>query len=86
MIDRRALILMSVPMVAALSAHRKVGPARPDPSSPQFDERQGSVPCVELKIRGWSSRGRISSCGFIEPSVSEEVFITIGQSWRTAWR
>jgi hypothetical protein len=73
-------------MVAALSAHRKVGPALADPFSPQFDERQGSVPCVEFRISGWSSRGRIASDGFIEPPVSEEVFITIGQSWRTAWR
>lgn len=93
-IDRRTFIQISAPLVATAAALAILPSRLPGASSAQLASRKQDVKHIEFKIHGWD-RHDDSACNGTEPSLagpekgdsnSDEVFISINQSWRTAWR
>jgi hypothetical protein len=94
MIDRRTFILISAPLVAAAAAVsiRPLGIAGASPSEVACGKQNSKN--IAFKIHGWDRRDE-SARGGSNASVagrvmgdrnSDEIFISINQSWRAAWR
>jgi|HubBroStandDraft_6_1064221.scaffolds.fasta_scaffold302329_2 hypothetical protein len=93
-VDRRTFILVSAPFVAAASVAASspllLFGAAPSQLSAVTDDVEGVV----FKIAGWDRCAevagdclRTSSAGLIASNtMGDDVFISINQSWRTAWR
>ena len=66
----------------------------PGSSSPQLDEVGTDSNSVEFKIDGWDSGDGVANAGSTtfssDPTTSvrpkDRVWLSINQSWRTAWR
>jgi len=93
-VDRRTFIRVSAPLVAAASALASF-PSLLDGASPSHppavtDDGKGVV----FKIAGWDGCADVagdclgtSSAGLTAShTMGDEIFISINQSWRTAWR
>ena len=80
-IGRRTFILgtglaAAAPAFADLLAFARTYASPPPPSSPEDN--------LVFKIDGWSVRDDVTPDG--APPKSDEVWISINQSWRIAWR
>jgi hypothetical protein len=93
-VNRRTFILVSAPFVAAASALASFPSLLPGAAPPQLAADGKDVQGAVFKIAGWDRCADIagdcfgtSSAGIMASnSIGDEVFITINQSWRTAWR
>jgi len=92
-IDRRTFILISAPFFATAAALAILPSRLPGASSPQLGCTK-DIRNVAFKVHGWdqrddsaadSSKIALAGPGTDDP-YSDEVFISINQSWRTAWR
>ncbi len=93
-VDRRTFIQVSAPFVVAASAlvsfPSLLPGAAPSPLPAVIDDVQGVV----FKIAGWDRCAEVagdclntSSAGLMASNtMGDEIFISINQSWRTAWR
>jgi hypothetical protein len=93
-VDRRTFIAVGTPFVAAASAFASfpslLAGAAPSLLPPVTDDVRG----VALKIAGWDRSAEVagdclstSSAGLMASrTMGNEIFISINQSWRTAWR
>jgi hypothetical protein len=93
-IDRRTFIQISAPVVATAAALAIFPSQLPGASSPQLAVGKQDVKHLAFKIHGWD-RHDDGACDSSKPSPagpvtddpnSDDVFISINQSWRTAWR
>jgi hypothetical protein len=102
MIGRRALIrivalagtspVLAVPM--ASSSTTRPNAASPDQSSPRLRAGGTDVTGVAFKIDGWESYGdvatgnrQVTSIDSATPATpAQEVWISVNNSWRAAWR
>jgi hypothetical protein len=93
-IDRRTFIQISAPLVAAASALAGL-PSLPRRATwSQLVVSKTDLKGVVFKIAGWdrcqdvaSDCSKTSSAGFMtSDSIGDEVFISVNQSWHTAWR
>jgi hypothetical protein len=93
-IDRRTFIQISAPFVATAAA-LAILPARlPGASSPQLAGGNQDMKHPAFKIYGWDRRDESAGDGSkTSPADSvrgdsnrDEIFISINQSWRIAWR
>lgn len=93
-VDRRTFILVSAPFVAAASALASFPPLSLGAASSQSPAVTDDVKGVVFKIAGWDRCAdvagdclRTSSAGLMASNtIGDEVFISVNQSWRTAWR
>jgi len=93
-IDRRTFIQISAPFIATAAALAILPSQLPGVSSPQLASGKHDMKHLAFKIHGWDQRddiardsSRTSLAGLVAgDSNSDEVFISINQSWRTAWR
>jgi hypothetical protein len=77
LIDRRTFIQISAPLVATAAALTILPSRLPGAPSPQLADGAQDIKHPALKIHGWNRP---------DDGAGEEVFISINQSWRTAWR
>ena len=93
-IDRRTFILISAPLVAAAAAVTILPSGIAGASSPQLAGGKQNSRNIAFKIHGWDRRDD-SACGGSQASLAgrvtgdpdaDDIFISINQSWRTAWR
>jgi hypothetical protein len=93
-IDRRTFIQISAPLVATAAAFAILPSRLADASSLPLAGGKQNTQHLEFKIHGWDRRddrardsSKTSLAGLVAgDSNSDEVFISINQSWRTAWR
>jgi hypothetical protein len=93
-VDRRTFIRVSAPFVAAASALASFPSVLPGVAPSSLPAVIDDVPGVVFKIAGWDRCAEVagaclktSSTGLVESNVvGDEIFISINQSWRTAWR
>jgi hypothetical protein len=94
MIDRRTFILLGAPFVAVTSALAIFPSLLPSTLSSRLTAATTDMNCVAFKIHGRDRRDVTASGGsktslagsVTGHSNSDQVFICINQSWRTAWR
>lgn len=93
-IDRRTFIQISVPLVATAAAVTFLPSGIAGASSSQLAGGKQDQKHPTFKIHGWDRRDD-SAGGGSEASLagsvtgdpnSDEIFISINQSWRAAWR
>jgi hypothetical protein len=93
-VDRRTFIVASAPFLAAASALASFPSLLPGAAPSQLPAVTDDVEGVVFKIAGWDRGAEVaedclgkSSAGLIASStMSDEIFISINRSWRTAWR
>ena len=93
-IDRRTFIQISVPLVATAAAVTFLPSGIAGASSSQLAGGKQDQKHPTFKIHGWDRRddsarnsSTISSAGSMTGDQnSDDIFISINQSWRTAWR
>ena len=93
-VDRRTFILVSAPSVAAASALMSFPSLLAGASPSQLPAVTADAKGVVFKIAGWDRCAevaedclRTSSAGLMASNtIGDEIFISINQSWRTAWR
>ncbi|MGA7842065.1 MAG: hypothetical protein WCA34_14170 [Candidatus Acidiferrales bacterium] len=93
-IDRRTFIQISAPFVATGAALAILPSQLRGASSPYSAVGKQDMKHLAFKIREWDRRNdsaRDSSKASLVGSVTDdsngdEIFISINQSWRTAWR
>jgi hypothetical protein len=93
-IDRRAFIQVSVQFVATAAALATLPVRLPSASSRQLACGNQDMQHPAFKIHGWDCRDESTGDGSkTSPTASvkadssrNEIFISINQSWRTAWR
>jgi hypothetical protein len=93
-LDRRTFIRVSAPFVAAASALASFPPYLIGEAPSRLPAVTDDVEGVVFKIAGWDRCAEVagdclktSSAGLMASnSMSDEVFIRVNQSWRTAWR
>jgi hypothetical protein len=93
-IDRRTFILISAPLVATAAAISILPAGMAGASSSELAGDNQKRQNIAFKVHGWDRRddgafggSKPSPAGLVtgDPNCSE-VFISINQSWRTAWR
>jgi hypothetical protein len=98
MMDRRTFVLRATlvgttPAFANLlllpsAAQSRAALQRPSPPQPAADGND--VNCVAFKISGWDDCDNVAKISSTNPARNEptpdQVWISINQSWRTAWR
>ena len=93
-IDRRTFILISAPLVAAAAAITILPSGIAGTSSSELTGGKQNSRNIAFRIHGWD-RCDDSACGGSQASLagrvlgdpnSDDIFISINQSWRTAWR
>jgi hypothetical protein len=93
-IDRRTFILISAPLVATAAATSILPLGMASASSSELAGGKEDLKHPAFKIHGWDRHDQSagdSSKASLAGSVtgdqnSDEIFISINQSWRTAWR
>jgi hypothetical protein len=93
-VDRRTFIQISAPLVAAASALASFPALLPGAAPSHLPAVIDDVEGVEFKIVGWDRCAevagdclRTASAGLgASITMGDEVFISVNQSWRTAWR
>jgi hypothetical protein len=93
-VDRRTFILVSAPFVAASAALTIFPTLLPGTAPSQLAADRKDSQSVVFKIAGWDRCAdvagdclRTSSAGLMASnSIGDEIFISVNQSWRTAWR
>ena len=93
-IDRRTFIQISVPLVATAAAVTFLPSGIAGASSSQLAGGKQDQKHPTFKIHGWDrhdesarNSSTISSAGSMTGDQnSDDIFISINQSWRTAWR
>jgi hypothetical protein len=94
MIDRRTFILIGAPLVATAAAVAILPLGIASASSSEVAGGRQNSRNIALKIHGWDRRdesarrgSKASRAGRVtgDPN-SDEIFISINQSWRAAWR
>jgi hypothetical protein len=93
-VDRRTFILVSAPFVAAASTLAVFPSLLPCAAQSRLAADRKDVKGVVFKIAGWDRCAdvagdclRTSSADLMASNtIGDEIFISINQSWRTAWR
>jgi hypothetical protein len=93
-VNRRTFILVSAPFVAAASALASFPSLLPDAAPSHLPAVTDDGKGVVIKIAGWDRCAEVegdclktSSGGHMASNtMGDEIFISINQSWRTAWR
>ena len=93
-VDRRTFIIASAPFVAAASAFASFPRHLLGAAPSHLPAATNDVEGVVFKIAGWDRCAEVagdclktSSAGLMASNtMSDEVFIRVNQSWRTAWR
>jgi hypothetical protein len=93
-VDRRTFILVSAPFVAVASALATFPPLSLGAASSQLPAVTDDANGVVFKIAGWDRCAEVagdclgtSSAGLMTSNaMGDEVFISVNQAWRTAWR
>jgi|HubBroStandDraft_5_1064220.scaffolds.fasta_scaffold374480_2 hypothetical protein len=93
-IDRRTFILISAPLVATAAAFTILPAGMAGASSSELAGGDQNRRNITLKIHGWDRRdpgasngSKPSPAGLVTADPNcDEVFISINQSWRAAWR
>jgi hypothetical protein len=93
-IDRRTFVLISAPLVATAAAVSILPLGMAGASSSEVVCGKQRSRNIAFKIHGWDRRDD-SACGGSKASLAgrvigdpngDEIFISINQSWRAAWR
>jgi len=93
-VDRRTFIRVSAPIVAAASALASFPSLLPGTAPSQLAVGGNDAEGVVFKIAGWDRCAEVGG-DCLRPSVAslmagttmgDEIFISVNQSWRTAWR
>jgi hypothetical protein len=79
MIDRRTFMIQGAALLATASALAVVLPRSSTPQTPLMTGAGADENSILFKIDGWDTRDALASNG-------NEVWISINQSWRSAWR
>jgi hypothetical protein len=93
-VDRRTFILVGAPFVAVASALASFPSLSLDAAPSQLAAVMDDVKGVVFKIAGWDRCAEVagdclgtSSAGLMTSNaMGDEVFISVNQAWRTAWR
>ncbi len=93
-VDRRTFILVSAPFVAVASAFASFPSLLPGAAPSHLPAVTDDGKGVVFKIAGWDRCAEIagdclttSSVGLVASNtMGDEIFISINQSWRSAWR
>lgn len=93
-VDRRTFILVGAPFVAVASALASFPSFLPGAAPSQLPAATDNAKRIVFKIAGWDRCAEVaadclgtSSAGLMTSNaMGDEIFISINQSWRTAWR
>jgi len=93
-VDRRTFIIASAPFVAAASTLASFPSLLAGASPSHLPAVTNDGKGVVIKIAGWDRCAEVegdclrpSSAGLMASNtMGDEIFISINQSWRTAWR